>query len=145
MVKKYLDFEVDKEEWSAYSLQDGTKIKIRAILERAMMLKGAEIEGQQNKMNIDLKVVCLCDESVQGESTQEQYTPEQVQQNIEIEHCQYTTLRYEPSVYVLDNNTHVVIHHNVINIARTRLYDQQGDRIYDVNAHASVAAQVPRS
>ena len=139
MSKRYLDFEVDKEEWSAYSLQDGTKIKIRAMLE------GVKVEGQQNEMRIELKVVCLCDESVRGEPTQEQYTQEQLQQSIEIEHCQYTTLHYEPSVYVLDNNTRVVIHHNVINIARTHLYDQQGDRIYNVNASASMTAQVPRS
>ena len=139
MAKRYLDFEVDKEEWSAYSLQDGTKIKIRAMLE------SVEAEGRQSKMQIELKVVCPCDESVRGESTQEQYTQEQLRQSVEIEHCQHTTPRYEPSVYVLDNNTRVAIHHNVINIARTHLYDQKGDRTYSVSANASMTAQVPQS
>ena len=91
------------------------------------------------------KIVCLCDESVRGEPTQEKYTQEQILQSIEIEHCKYTTLNYEPSEYTLDDNTHVVVHHNVLNIARTHLFDREGDRIYNVNVNASLTAEVPKN
>ena len=54
MSRKYLDFEVGKEEWSIYLLQDGTKIKIR------LMLESVRSEGRQKEMKTDVKIGFSC-------------------------------------------------------------------------------------
>lgn len=129
MSKRYLDFEVIKEVWSVYELQDGTKIKILCMLDSVRNVKERE-----RSMAINQRIVALCDESVCGKPAKKRHTPEQIHQSIEMAHCDYTTLRYEPSEYILDDNTRIVVHHNVVSIARTRLFDQNGDRIYEIEA-----------
>lgn len=135
MSQRYLDFDVVKEVWSAYSLQDGTKIKIR------FTLTSVKSEGEKKgQMQFNQQIVALCDEKVCGKPDQRKYTPEQQKQNIDIKTCPYTTMNYEPSEYVLDNGTRVLLHHNVINIARTKLFDQKGDRIYRINVTGSLSS-----
>lgn len=132
MPQRYLDFHVVKEVWSVYSLQDGTKIKIR------FTLTSVKSEGKEGQMQFNQQIIALCDEKVCGKPDQKSYTPEQQRQNIEIETCPYTTMNYEPSEYVLDDRSRVLVHHNVINIARTKLFDNKGDRIYLVEATGSL-------
>lgn len=71
MARKYLDFEIVKESWNKYSLQDGTKLKIRTIL----ISVSADQTDSVTKHNaeIDTCQVWLCDPSVQG--TPDAHTP----------------------------------------------------------------------
>ena len=39
-------------------------------------------------------------------------------------------MQYEPSEYVVDDGTRIVLHDTVVNIARTKLFNNVGDRIY---------------
>jgi len=45
---------------------------------------------------------------------------------------------HEPSEYHLDDNSRVLIHQNVMSIARTKLFDQEGNRIYLVDVTGSL-------
>ncbi|MDE0526254.1 MAG: hypothetical protein OXI27_06650 [Thaumarchaeota archaeon] len=132
MVQRYLDFEIVKEVWNVYELQDGTKIKIR------FMLTAVRNEGKKRQIQFDQKIVTLCDESVCGKPSEKGHTPEQLQQNIEIDNCPYNTMVHEPSEYHLDDNSRVLIHQNVMSIARTKLFDQEGNRIYLVDVTGSL-------
>ena len=133
MSKRYLDFEIVKESWSVYDLQDGTRIKVRFMLESIMNAK-----ERKRQMEASHKIIALCDESVCGEPSRETYTAEHMQQSIEIKHCKYSTLRYEPSEYILDDNSRVLVHHNILRISRTHLFNQRGDRIYYTGVNANI-------
>lgn len=100
---------------------------------------------QTMRVEANHKTTVLCDESVCGEPAQETYTAEQIQQSIEIKHCQYSTLRYEPSEYILDDNSRVLVHHNILRISRTHLFDRRGDRIYYTQIDTRLTINPPNS
>lgn len=143
MARKYLDFEIIKESWNKYSLQDGTKLKIRTIL---ISVSADQTDGvTKHNAEIDTRQVWLCDPSVQGTPDSNQYTPKQLEENIEVKRCPYTTLQYEPSEYELDDGSRIIFHNTLVNIARTRLFNAVGDRIYLATATAQMNVAPPQN
>ena len=142
MARKYIDFEVIKESWNKYSLQDGTKFKVRSILQSVW----AEKVGGKIKHNVEVAQhqVWLCDPTVQGKPSTEQYEPKQLEENIEVKRCPYTTIQYEPSEYVLDDGSRIVLHDTLVNIARTSLFNAVGDRIYIVTSTGQMSVAPPQ-
>ncbi len=141
MNRKYLDFEVIKESWNKYSLQDGTKLKSRAMLKSVWT---EEVDGTtKHNVEIDQQQVCLCDPSVQGEPSTMSYPKEQLEGGIDVKNCRYTTLQYEPSEYLLDDGTKILLHVSLLNIARTRFFDHVGNRIYLTDATGQMNVERP--
>ena len=132
MGRKYLDFEVIKESWNKYSLQDGTKFKVRSILQAVWI----EQERGKTKHNVEVGnlQVWLCDTTVQGKPSTKQHTSKQLAENVEVKQCLYTTIQYEPSEYALDDGSRIVLHETLVSIARTSLFNNVGDRIYIVTS-----------
>ena len=116
MTKRYLDFKVVKEDWSVYLLKDGTKIKIRTVLESIRSGDKRQVEDYQ-------QIVYLCDESV---------CSGQPRKRGEIKRCKYDTLYYAPSEYLVEDGTRIFLPHNILNIARTKRYQPNGDRVYEI-------------
>ena len=132
MNRKYIDFEVIKESWNKYSLQDGTILKARTVLESFWE---EQTKGQRRyRAATDTRCVWLCDPSLQGKPGNTNYDLEQVKKNVEMESCPYTTLQYEPSEYRLDNGARIMFHYTLVNISRTSLFNVVGDRVYLVTA-----------
>ena len=142
MTRKYIDFEIIKESWNKYSLQDGTKFKDRSILK----LIWVEQEKEQTKHNVEVtqNQVWLCDPMIQGEPSTQQYTSKQLEASIEAKRCPYTTIQYEPSEYILDDDTRIVLHNTLVNIARTSLFNHIGNRIYVVTSTAQMSVTPPQ-
>jgi len=86
----------------------------------------------------------LCDPSLQGSKNQTKWTNEQIQKNIEVENSQYDTISYEANEYLLDDTTRILIHSNLGRIARTKLHNGNGDRVYVVEAQASITITPPK-
>ena len=84
MARKYVDFEVIKESWNKYGLQDGTKFKVRAML-KSVWTDQADGKAKHNA-EIDTHQVTLCDPAVQGKPDPRIYTQEQLEENIEVKH-----------------------------------------------------------
>ena len=143
MPRKYIDFEVIKESWDKYSLQDGTKIKIRSVLQAVWV--DQEDGKTMHNAEIDTLQVWLCDTAVQGKPDASVYTPKQLEENVEMKHCNYTTLQYEPSEYELDDGSRIILHHTLVNIARTRLFNAVGDRIHIVRSTGSMNVTPPQN
>ena len=100
-IRNYIDFEIIKERWNAYNLHDGTKLKIRTMLQSAWFTKDSQ-EHKKYSTNIKSDIVLMCDPNLQGEKNQARFTPEQLQKNIDVENCRYDTLQYEPAEYLLE-------------------------------------------
>ncbi|ABK78530.1 hypothetical protein CENSYa_1921 [Cenarchaeum symbiosum A] len=135
-IREYLDFEVIKERWNVYDLEDGTKIKTRMMLYNVWL--GTDNSGSKKYLcDIRKAEVLLCDPSMQGEKDQTDYTPEQLGQSIEKDACQYTTTSYEPSEYTFGDNARMFIHSNMGRISRTSIFDSGGNRIYSYDLASS--------
>lgn len=141
--RNYIDFEIVKENWNVYNLNDGSKLKMRNMLKSAWYAKG--VDGMK-KYSVDIAgtQVLMCHISLQGTKNQSKHTQEQLQNSIKVNNCIYDTLSYEPEEYLLDGNIKVLIHTNITEIMRTKLYDEKGDRIYLINASMDVTITPPK-
>ena len=141
--RNYVDFEIIKENWNMYNLSDGTKLKIRDILRSAWFTKDSD---GRKKYSADIysDAIIMPDSNLQGQKNQTRWTSEQLQKNIDVENCRYDTLAYESTEYLLNGNTKILIHSNLTNIARTKLWDHNGDRIYMVDCSISVTITPPK-
>ncbi len=142
MVRKYIDFDIIKETWNKYELQDGTKLKIRSELHLAWteQVKGKTVY----RVTTNHQQTCLCDPKTQGKPDNTLHPPEQLQKHIDVQKCPHTTMQYEPSEYLLDDGTQIIIHDNLINVARTSLYDARGDRIYLIESNSQMSVKIPQ-
>lgn len=139
--RKYIDFEVIKEQWNKYNLQDGSKLKTRVILNSVIV---SEVDNKkQYQFDIYQGTVLLCNESLQGEPTTQKYTSKELSQNIEVPNGRYDTITYEMNEYLLDDSTRLQIHNNVSGISRTTLYKENGDRVYLVNTQINITTVLP--
>lgn len=138
MGRRYVDFEIIKEAWNKYDLQDGTMLKARTTLQSVWL----ERDGTRSKHSVEVSQnqVWMCDPALQGAPDTRKHTQDQLKASIEIQRCAYTTMQYEPSEYILDDGTHMVLHNTLINIARTGLFNHAGDRIYiaTITGHLNV-------
>ena len=142
MARKYLDFEVIKESWDTYSLRDGTTLKMQCTLKSAWV----EQDGKQlvHRAELSKFETVLCDPKLQGKPEPKPYTLEQLNSNVEVKYCDHSNIKYEPSEYLLDDGHRILIHYNIVNIARTTLYNAEGDRVYLVTAAANVTITPPQ-
>ena len=141
LVRKYVDFDVTKETWNKYELQDGSKLKIRSELHLVWTEK---VDGKMtHRVTAQQNQLWLCDPKMQGKPDSTRYTMEQLQKHVDVRKCAYTTMQYEPSEYLLDDGTQIVIHDNLLNVARTSLYDANGDRIYIVESNSQMSVKAP--
>ena len=141
--RRYVDFEIIKEPWNKYSINDGSKLKTRAILELAWY---TEDERGQKKYNMGIKsfTVLMCEPSLQGTPSSVRYTKEQIRKGTEVADSRYSTVSYEANEYVLDDMTRVLMHTNITKISRTKLFNTVGDRIYDVHINTSMTITAPK-
>lgn len=142
MARKYLDFEIVKEPWNKYSLRDGSKLKTRVVVKSAWFI---EKDGKKN-YSIDMEniTVVMCDPSLQGAPNQTKWTPADYQKNIDVEDCRYDTIGYEANEYILDDTTRILIHSNITKLSRSKLYNKDGDRIYNVGLQVSATVTPPK-
>lgn len=136
MTRKYLDFDIIKESWDTYSLQDGTKLKVRNILKSVWT---EQTDKPLLRFEMGTEQVLLCAPELQGQPDTKQYTPDQLSQYMEVKHCNYTTLQYEPSEYILDDGSRIVMHCTITNIARSNRFDATGNRVYQIELSGNIA------
>ncbi|ABK77186.1 hypothetical protein CENSYa_0553 [Cenarchaeum symbiosum A] len=142
--RRYIDFEVVKERWNVYELEDGTKLKTRNTL-RSVWVETDSLGAVAYHCDIHNMRVVLCHTSKQGEKDQTPHTPSQLMENIEKRVCRYETMSYEASEYTLDNNVGIVFHLNLNRISRTSLFDPKGDRIYLSDLRSSRVLYLPNT
>lgn len=143
MARKYIDFEVMKESWNTYSLRDGTKLKIRIIL--TAVWKDTTGDSTTHRVTLERQLVCLCDPTLQGEPNTRPPTPEELKESVEVSSCKYKTTQYETGEYLLDDGFRVAVHCNMSNIARTSLFDHQGNRLYLLDATGNASLTPPQN
>jgi len=126
-----MEFEIVKEPWNKYQLRDNSILKARHILtsvRRTIRRDG----GHQYDSDTQSIVVVHADPGLKGNTNPDQISRDEISKSIEVEDMPYDSLANEANEYVLDDRTKIIMHVNIINIARSGLKDQHGDPVYDI-------------
>lgn len=125
-----LDYDVIREPWNRYELEDGSHLKIRYILigltrkEESGGKGGYGIKGQNI---VDLHRVPI---SMKGPPADRQYNPEELMPNIINDDVRYSTLNEEWNEYVAEDGAKIKVKITLVSVAKTNKFNMEGDPIY---------------
>jgi len=141
--KKNLDFEVIKERWGKYTLDDGSVLKVRFILTNIKTWT----ENGNKKYNANNQVIqtVLCAERLIGEPSKAAFTSEVLQKNIEKDDLSFDQLETPVNEYILDDGTKLKLFPQVIKVARSSLKNNLGEPIYMVTTNVTINYNLPKT
>jgi len=140
--KKNLDFEVIKERWGKYTLDDGSVLKIKFILTN---IKTWDENGAKKyTANNQVIQTILSAEHLIGEPAKAAFTSEVLQKNIEKDDLSYDQLENPVNEYILDNGTKLKLFPQVIKVSRSSLKNSLGEPIYMVTTNVTINYTEPK-
>lgn len=137
-----IDFEVLREPWNKYELDDGSYIKSRYVLTK---FRRSQPDSQgKRKYSIDGQVITVVYNalvSLKGTPSSETYSSEQILASIETE-VGYKTLEEDWNEYFAEDGSKIRIKDTVLKVSRSRLKDLHGDPVYWVE-HSQLLSHTP--
>lgn len=133
---KPIDFEVVKEPWNKYQIQDNSILKTRTILKKVERLT----DGDKISFNIDAQTITViyADSPLKGIANPEPVSKQELEKTIDKPDMRYDTLEQDFNEYDLDDGTKMKIFTHVSSITRTTSRDKSGDPIYMVQSSSSL-------
>jgi len=133
LIEKEVEFEVLREPWNKYSIDDGSYIKTKFV---ALKFKKREPTTADEKVGYgfegqNIMVVYHVPEELKGKPSTEKYSPEQLSEGAT--DMKFSIVYEEWNEYVLKDGTVVRIKSTAVEIARSTKFDRNGDPIYVVN------------
>ena len=125
-----LDFDVVREPWNRYELEEGPILKAKVILKNVS--RKTEADGKVG-YGIDIQHVTAISHvpiELQGPPTERGYSPEELQASIVKDDVRYSTLREEWNEYVAEDGCKIRIKNTVVSVAKTDKCDKKGNPIY---------------
>lgn len=134
---RWLGFEIVKERWNAYMLQDGSILRTRIILKsvKDVSPKFKLLDG----VDAALLVTIQANPALEGEPNPTEVSKDEVLRNIELKDMQYNSLRYDPNEYMLSNGETLLIRTNIVSISRSSLKNKHGYPIYFIQTSNPVS------
>lgn len=128
-----IDFEILREPWQKYSVEDGSYVKSRFVITK---FKKREPTTAEERLAYgfegqNIVVAYNVPPERKGTPSTETYSPEQLADGAQ--EMRYTIVSEEWNEYVLEDGATVRIKNNVTSITRTNKFDRNGDPIYVVN------------
>lgn len=125
-----LDFDVLREPWNLYQLEDGTILRVKYVLTRVVRQRdtvgriGYAFKGQN--------VVSLSNfpKELKGPPSPRMYTPEELQASIVNDNVRYSTLEEEWNEYIAEDGANIRVKITVIKVSKTNKTDNEGEPIY---------------
>lgn len=140
--ERSIDFEIIKEPWNKYQLQDNSVLKTRTVLKSVRRLtKKNEMQYLVDAQTLTVIHAAL---DLKGDANPNQISNDEIIKSIEIEDMRYDSLAQESNEYQLDDGTKIKIHTNIASISRSRLKDAHGDPIYSVQSGNQVWIKPPK-
>lgn len=133
---KNLDFEVLKERWGKYTLDDGSTLKIRFILTNVRTFK----ENEKIRYNTTIQNIqtIYAGDRLMGKPDLTVFTIETLQKNIEKNDLSFDPIEIPSNEYLLDNGTKLKAFAQVIRIDRTSCKNSLGEPIYMVSTNVTI-------
>jgi len=150
----FVDFEVVREEWNRYRVEDETILKAKFVLisvmmeksykeimERAKTEKGLKMGFGFNSQNV---IGVEAPMRLRGEPDIKTYTIEELRASIAKEDLDFEPLKESWNVYDLQNGITIKVRNAPINVSRTSKFDSRGLPIYLVDWTADVKVKLPK-
>lgn len=133
MKEAEIDFEILREPWNKYQVDDGSYVKARFVI---VKFKKKEPTTTDEKLGYgfegrNLVVAYNVPEGLKGTPSTASYSPQELSDGAQ--EMKFSILREEWNEYVLEDGTTVRIRSTVVNIVRSNRFDRNGDPIYVVN------------
>jgi len=138
-----VDFKAIKEPWNIYELADGTTLKTRFILTKVLVDGLDMAKSPVYSVNSQNVVGAFAREERLGEPSKRGYTPQERIDAIE-EEVEFTTKKEEWNVYEFSDGTTARIKLVLTSVARTSLFDSNGEPIYLINAQPIFSGSIPK-
>jgi hypothetical protein len=129
---EYVDIRPKHEDWNVYRLDDGTKLKMRALLTRVKRLQPKAARGGADISNILL--VCNPPRGKKGPPAQARLAPEELTAAIVDPNVKFKVVSEPLNEYVTEDGKRMLLRLKLYNLAKTSKYDPNGDPLYLFNA-----------
>lgn len=143
MKEAEIDFEVLREPWNKYSVEDGSYLKARFVVTKFKKREPTTAEEmlQYGVEGKNLMVAYNVPDELKGTPSTRTYSPEEIRENLK--DMRYSIVFEEWNEYVLEDGTVMRIKSSATEIARTDKFDRNGDPVYFVNT-SQILALKPR-
>ena len=151
----FLEFEIEKEEWNKYVLEDGTLLRLRWILTGALIdktMKELEKEAKsgqkltlgfttrsQNVFAVEAPL------ELRGPPDQKRYSREELRASIAAEELDFETKRETWNSYLFDNGMRMRARFSPTSVNRTSKFDSGGMPVYLVDSTVGVKLKLPET
>lgn len=152
----FVDFDVIREDWNKYKLEDGTIIKTKFVLINVMVEKTlkeliSEAKAKKKKGSKQLMGIAIQSKNVVGVEAPKklkgapssQYTPQELQASIIHKDVDFEVIKERRNEYKLKNGMIIKVRASPFAISKTSKFDSQGLPIYSVNSTADVIFVFP--
>jgi hypothetical protein len=147
-----IDFDVIREEWNKYKLEDGTIVKSKFVLINFMLEKSLEelIKEAKKKSKTGMGV-SLQSKNIMGVEAptklrgipSSSYTPQELQASIIKKDVDFEVIKERRNEYKLKNGMTIKVRHSPLEISKSSKFDSYGLPIYMVNSTADIAFVFP--
>lgn len=150
----FVNFDVVREGWNSYKLEDDATIKTKFVLidvimeknykekiERAKMEKGVRIElgfSSQNVVGVEVPL------GLRGEPSTKTYTRDDLRASVVKDDMDFEVIKETWNVYALEKGIVLKARSSPVNVARTSKCDSRGLPIYLVDFTADVKVSGPK-
>jgi hypothetical protein len=145
---EYVDFNVEKEDWNKYRLEDKTILKSKFVLISVIAEKG--FKEKMKKVGTDKGGVLKYEfqstnvvgveppEKLMGEPAPQAYTPQELESCIVQDDMDFETVLGTWNVYKLDEVASLKVRTSLMRVRRTSKFDNHGRPIYLVDFTADI-------
>lgn len=132
----YADVRARREDWNVYALNDGTRLKLRAVVTRVNRPRTPGAQGVPDISNIML--VCNPPRDKKGPPMPNPPKPGELTSSIVERNVGFRTVNEPVNEYVTDDGKRIVLRLRLYSLARTSKFDAKGDPIYLFDARPEI-------
>jgi hypothetical protein len=146
---EYVDFEVEKEPWNRYRLEDKSILKAKFVLINVFAEKGwkqkiQQTKGKKDKVGFAFKLQPISITGVQvpsslfGPPDSGKYTHEELASSVVKHDLDIEVIAESWNIYRLPEGFVVKVKSSPVNVARTSKFDNEGVPVYLVDLSADI-------
>jgi len=123
----YLDFKVIREDWSEYLLEDGTLVKLRPLLIKAL-------RGQKDlELNVETLVATYSPKELRGEPSSEDVELPDEEDIMKIPPLKFDVVKQDAwNEYELNDKTKLRLKINLSSAIRLNIFNPAGEPVYQL-------------
>lgn len=148
----FINFEVKREGWSLYKIEDGSLLRARVILSGFLMQSGHESiaeqikQGKKPEITVNFRSRTLfaveSPPKLRGEPNPKPYTIKELKESIIDEDMDFETIKEVWNLYELENGITLKARLSVVAINKTDKFDNTGVPAYTVDSSVDVKVQL---